>query len=42
MDSVQYLLESLLETIEEQIEAAKTLDTEKIIFGYRTSTRFVI
>ena len=30
MDSVQYLLESLLETIEEQIEAAKKLDTEKL------------
>jgi len=30
MDSVQYLLESLLETIEEQIEAAKKLDTEAL------------
>ena len=30
MDSLLYLLESLLETIEEQIEAAKKLDTEAL------------
>jgi hypothetical protein len=30
MDSVQYLLESLLETIEEQIEAAKKLNTDAL------------
>ena len=30
MDSVIFLLESLLETIEEQIDAAKKLDTERL------------
>ena len=30
MDSLLYLLESLLETIEEQIEAAKKLDTQAL------------